>query len=104
VGLYSLTELCILGGFPALSILRFPKLLLPSSSMHAAAEHFRLFACFGLSVSLYLYLSLSWVYPFSLLSLSGSGTASLLARWPRSTVTALTLSFCSSTAQLAEKR
>jgi hypothetical protein len=63
VGLYSLTELCILGGFPALSILRFPKLLLPSSSMHAAAEHFRLFACFGLSVSLYLYLSLSWVYP-----------------------------------------
>jgi hypothetical protein len=24
VDLYSLTELCILGGFPALSILRFP--------------------------------------------------------------------------------
>jgi hypothetical protein len=42
--------------------------------------------------------------PFFLLSLSGSDTVSLLARWPISTVTALTLSFCSSAAQPAENR
>jgi hypothetical protein len=59
VGLYSITELCILGGFPTLSILCFPELLLPSSSMHAAIERFRLFACFGRSLSL----SLWWAYP-----------------------------------------
>jgi hypothetical protein len=103
VGLYSITELCILGGFPTLSILCFPELLLPSSSMHAAIERFRLFACFGRSLSLSLSLS-GGRTPFFLLSLWGSGTLSLLAQWPRSAVTALTLYFCSSAAQPVEKR
>jgi hypothetical protein len=66
----SLTELCILRGFPAFSILRFPDLL-PSSSMHAAVERFRLFAHFSRSLSLSLSGGRT---PFFLLSLSGSGT------------------------------